>query len=317
MNTPSPLEALFVYARTFEFAYFTGDWSVLEPHFTEDVRHHIEGGGVFGRGGEGRAEVIAGLAAGVDRVDRRFDLRIPEILEGPVTRPDGVWMRFALTFRREGLPDLHVEGTHLARFRGDAIEALDETLADGEAARAETFLLAHDDKLKPAGSPWCMATDARDLEQLDAAVGRSMVRCYGSAKSERDVAAALAVCSADFSIETVPFGITTRDRDDTATQLGFFFATFPDYAVTLDGFANGPGTVACWGRVRMTFAGDFLGRSATGKTADLPIFCVFGCEGGVLGSERFFFDLGALCEQIGVPVEDFRESLRPLRAVAA
>jgi hypothetical protein len=63
--------------------------------------------------------------------------------------------------------------------------------------------------------------------------------------------------------------------------------------------------------------GGFLGHPATGRTAHLPIFCVFGCEGGVLTSERFVFDLAAMCEQIGVAVEDFRESLRPLRAVAA
>ena len=29
-------------------------------------------------------------------MDRRFDLRIPEVLAGPTTRPDGVWMRYAL-----------------------------------------------------------------------------------------------------------------------------------------------------------------------------------------------------------------------------
>jgi hypothetical protein len=67
----------------------------------------------------------------------------------------------------------------------------------------------------------------------------------------------------------------------------------------------------------MTFGGDFLGQRATGKTAELPVFCVFACEGGQLRSERFFFDLAALCEQIGVPVADLSAVLRPLRAVGS
>jgi len=131
------------------------------------------------------------------------------------------------------------------------------------------------------------------------------------------VDAALSLCSEDFSIETVAFGIKSQDRKQTGQQLGLFFRIFPDYAVTLEGFATGAGRIACWGRARMTFGGDFLGQRATGKTAELPVFCVFVCEGGVLRSERFFFDLASLCEQIGVPVADLSEALRPLRAAGA
>ncbi len=66
-----------------------------------------------------------------------------------------------------------------------------------------------------------------------------------------------------------------------------------------------------------TFGGDFLAQRATGRTAELPVFCVFTCEGGMLRSERFFFDLATLCEQIGMPVADLSEALRPLRSAGA
>jgi hypothetical protein len=316
----SDLERLFHYMRDFEMAWLTGQWSMLDAHFHEDARHTIAGGGEpIGTGGVGRAAIVAGLRAGVEAIDSRFDVRIPEIVEGPVTREDGVWMRFALTLRRAGLPDLRIDGEHLARYRGDRIELLAEKVAPDAASRAAAYLAEHAARLKPAGSPFAPPLLDADAAALEAATGRSLVRCYGGAKSERDTGAALAVCDDGFWIETIAFGLTSADREDTRMQLGAFFQTFPDYAVTLEGFATAPGIVTCWGRARMTFAGDFLGHAATGRTADLPIFCVFGMAGPAIASERFFFDLAAFCEQIGLPVADMTAALASLRgqAVAA
>jgi ketosteroid isomerase-like protein len=302
--------------RAFEIAFVTGDWSVLEPHFAADAVHTVANGGPLGIDARGRAAVIDGLHADVDRIDRRFDVRIPEVIAGPETRPDGVFMRFRLTLRRAGVPDLVLEGDHLATYRDGAIVHLAERLADGVGERVDAYLDAWGNALRPAGAPFVMPQSSADREALEAAVGRSLVRCYGGAKSEQDVGAALAVCSEDFSIDTVAFGIASRDRKDTEQHLALFFQSFPDYSVKLDGFANGPGHVACWGRARVTFGADFLNVRATGKSADLPVFCVIGVRDGQLTSERFFFDLAALCEQIDVPVATLSAALRPLRSAS-
>ncbi len=316
-RTTSDLLSLFGYMRDFEVAYLMDEWSLLEPHFRDDAIHRIDGGELpLGVGGTGRTAVLAGLRDGVNAVDRRFDARIPEIVEGPVTRADGIWMRFELTLRRAGVPDLVVHGEHLARYRDGRIEALHEKVAPGEAARVAAFLVEHDAALRPAGSAFAPPSTT-DAALLEAAMGRSLVRCYGGAKSEQDAAAALAVCDPGFSIETIAFGVTSRDRDDTQLQLQAFFGAFPDYRVTLEGFATGPGVVTCWGRARMTFGGDFLGFRATGQSADVPIFCVFGLAGGTLASERFFFDLAAFCDQIGVPVGQLSASLGLIREAGA
>ncbi len=313
MTTPTPLERSFQYMRAFEVASLGGDWSVLDPHFCEDAVHTIAGGGPLSGRTVGRAAVIAGLRGGVDGIDRRFDLRIPEVIAGPVTREDGVWMRFRLTLRRVGVPDLWIEGDHLATYRDGAIAQLTETLAGDTAHRVGAYLAAWGDALRPAGSAFSPLLETAEREALDAAVGRSLVRSYGAAKSEQDIGAALALCSEDFSIDTVAFGIASRDRKETEQHLALFFQSFPDYAVTLDGFATGPGHIACWGNARMSFGGDFLGLRATGKSAVLPVFCVIGVQNGQLASERFFFDLAALCEQIEVPVATLSAALRPLR----
>ena len=51
----------------------------------------------------------------------------------------------------------------------------------------------------------------------------------------------------------------------------------------------------------------------TGRTADLPIFCVCETRGGLLASERFFFDMNDLCRQLGVAIDDVERALQLLR----
>jgi uncharacterized protein (TIGR00369 family) len=136
------------------------------------------------------------------------------------------------------------------------------------------------------------------------------VRAYGAAKSRQDAAAALALCDADFGIDTLPFGTASRDRDETARQLATFFATFPDYRAETEGVAEQGEQVIWWGHVALTFAGAFLGIEPTGRSARIPAHSIFSFRGAPLLRERFHFDLAALCDGIGVPLERMRGALR-------
>jgi len=311
METPSDLERFFGYVRAFELANLSGNWGLLEPCFSEDACHLVDDGGVLGGDDHGRAAVIDGLRDSVYRNDRRFDVRIPEILEGPLVRPDGIWMRWALGFRRAGLPELRVEGDHLAVYGGGRIRRLEERVAPGAAQRVAAYLAEHGAALRPEASPPALPAGA-ELRDLEAATGRSLVRCYAAAKSRQDAGAALSLCSDDFVLETPAFGTRAASRAEAAAQLAVFFRAFPDYGVELEGFAEGEGVVATWGRARMSFRGELLGYPPTGKTADLPVFCLMGCAGGALRSERFFFDRAELCEQIGLPAAALGEALSRL-----
>ena len=75
--------------------------------------------------------------------------------------------------------------------------------------------------------------------------------------------------------------------------------------------------MAWWGRISLTFAGPLLGLAPTGKRADIPAFCVFDFRDGLLARERFHFDLGMLCDGIGVPLPEISRALEGLRAAAA
>jgi uncharacterized protein (TIGR00369 family) len=140
------------------------------------------------------------------------------------------------------------------------------------------------------------------------------VRTYGESKSRRDVTAALSVCEPDFSLETVPFGSASRDRDGTARQLEHFFAAFPDYRGETEGVAEHGEQVVWWGHMSIRFTGPYLGIAPTGRSARVPAHSVFEFRDGRLLRERFHFDLAAFCDGIGVPVERLRAALDATRA---
>jgi hypothetical protein len=325
MPAPSDLERFFGYVRAFELAYVTDDWSLLAPHFADDARHEVDAGR-FGRSHAGRAApgppshqagrdaVIAGLRESVHANDRRFDVRIPEILEGPAPREDGIWMRYGLTLRRAGLPPLRIEGEHLTRFENGRIASLEDRLLPGFAALADAFFSEFDAKLKPAGAPFALPPSDAEKALLDAATGRSLARCYGSAKSHQDAGAALAVCSEDFRLDTVSLGVAARDKKEAELQLDLFFAAFPDYHVTLDGVSSGDDAVTAWGTAHLTLAGSFLGLGPTGRTASVPFVSIFPFANGQLRGERFFFDAATLCAQLGLSLAAFEANLAPPRS---
>ena len=314
----SDLTRMIAYAQAFELAHLSDDWSLIEPHFAPDAVHHVDAHGVLAAHDEGREAVVGGLAASVRTIDRRFDARIAEIVDGPAPRSDGVWMRFRLTLARIGLPDLSFEGEHLAVYDGrNAIVRLDERVTPEACDAVATYLATHDAALRPAGSGPVLTNDPALLQRIEGAANRSLVRVYGAAKSHQDIAAALAVCTGDFTIETVSFGLASRDRAETEAQLGLFFTAFPDYGlVRTDGLTSGPGSAACWGRLRQTFAGDFLGRPPTNKTVEYPFFSAFDFKNGLIDRERFFFDLKTVCDGIGLPLGAVHDLLKQLREAA-
>ena len=191
MSDRSPF---FEYVRAFELAYITDDWSLLEPHFHPDVVREVPGEGILAASDRGRDQVIDGLRKGVYAMDRRFDLRIPEIIEGPVVRPDGLFMRWRLTFARPGLPELEVEGDHLVVYRDGQIARIDEGVTTDMADLTERFLTEHGDALRPEASSFTMPTEA-DRRRIEEATLRSIVRGYGAAKSQQDIEGALVSCA--------------------------------------------------------------------------------------------------------------------------
>lgn len=141
----------------------------------------------------------------------------------------------------------------------------------------------------------------------------AIVAEYAAAKSRQDVAGALRVCHESFVLDTVAFGIRGSGKVEVAAQLGLFFAAFPDYTATIEGQAVADDTATAWGTIRATMRGPFGSFAPTGRSFVLPFACVFLVRDGLLAGERFFFDLNAMCEQLGLPVECVAAELRAFR----
>ena len=285
--------AFFDYARDFEIALLTDDWARVARHFAPDAVHTVAGEGVFDQDDRGRDAVIAGLRRSVAALDRRFAVRVPEVLAGPLRRDDGgLWMHWRMTFRHAG--------PARARGRGRARRALRrrrdrahrrapprrQRRARERVPRASTTRRCAPPRAAPA------PLDADAARRFRRATLRTFVRAYAAAKSQADAAGALALCAPDFSIETIPFGIASkrprRDREAPRALL----RRLP----RLPRGDRGPGRRGRPGRVvgprsRSPRSGPFLGQPPTGKRAELPAFSVFDFRGGELVRERFHFDL--------------------------
>jgi len=143
-----------------------------------------------------------------------------------------------------------------------------------------------------------------------------LVSGYAAAKSRQDVVGALALCPEDFVLATVPFGIRGAGSADVAGQLRLFFETFPDYRVKIEGqaVADDGAAVSCWGTWHATMRGALGTFPATQAACIVPFVCVFEVAGTRLAAERFFFDLGTLCAQLGLPLDRVTSELHAFAA---
>ncbi len=137
----------------------------------------------------------------------------------------------------------------------------------------------------------------------------ALAHALAAAKSRQDIPAALDLLHPDMVLETPAFGTTAKGRAENEKALTRFFATFPDYDVTLHGHADDGTTLVCWGAARMTMTGDRFGVVPSGERAEFPVFIQFTFADGLIASERFFFDLSALCAQSGVSTDAVRRKV--------
>jgi predicted ester cyclase len=135
-----------------------------------------------------------------------------------------------------------------------------------------------------------------------------LAQALAAAKSRRDVPAALALMHPEMELES-SFGARARGLADNERVLTRFFASFPDYEVSLQGHAGAGDTLVCWGTVRMTMTGDRFGVVPNGRRTELPVFIQLSFAQGWISRERFVFDLSVLCAQSGVSTDAVRHRL--------
>lgn len=144
----SMIDRFLAYAAAFEEAYASDNWSMLEPFFTEDAAYHFLAPPPIGGKFEGRAAVFAQFKNSVNGFDRRFDTRKVDVLEGPIEKDGGVWLRWRASYTRAGIPDLVMEGEERAVFVGDRIKLLEDRATEAEVQKVGAYFGQYGAKLK-------------------------------------------------------------------------------------------------------------------------------------------------------------------------
>lgn len=134
------------YAAAFEKAYASGEWSLLEPHFTEHAIYDM-GTPLFGPPAEGREAIFARFEDITRRFDKRFASRELALLEGPVERDGSVWIRGTATYSAPGVPDFVLELRETAYFEGDRIRRLEDRYTEEMEEAFARYVRDHGEKL--------------------------------------------------------------------------------------------------------------------------------------------------------------------------
>jgi len=116
------------YAAAFEGAYVSDDWTAVRDYFADDAVYDVEGGPPFGGQWKGRDAIVEHLVESVNAFDRTYDERLLEVIEGPEMRDGAVYIRWAVTYRKQGQPDLRVEGVEQAWIEDGKITRLKDSM---------------------------------------------------------------------------------------------------------------------------------------------------------------------------------------------
>ena len=123
-------------------------------------------------------------------------------------------------------------------------------------------------------------------------------------ENEQDLEATLATLHPECRFDDLATGQTWHGRDGAAAHYRQWWTTFD---VTVK---RGPGQISAWTADNACMAeanwhgrhiGRFLGIEPTGRPIEQPFVVVLGFRDGLMVSERFHYDLGALLRQIGGP----------------
>ena len=112
------IKAFMTYAEAFENGFAADDWRLVDCLFDKDIVWSLAGPPPpMAYSATGNEAVSAESRRVSNSFDRRFDLRAPAILEGPVAIPGGVYIKWRVTYTRNGLPPFDLLGEEWDLFR--------------------------------------------------------------------------------------------------------------------------------------------------------------------------------------------------------
>lgn len=137
------IERFHEYAETFELAWETDNWSVLEPFFTGDATYEIVAAPPFGKRVQGRDEILDNFKVDLASFDRKFDERIVELSKPVYQEGSNVYAPWRATYKRAGVPDLVLEGEEQGHFEGERMYLLVSAMDAAATQRMLEWMQSH------------------------------------------------------------------------------------------------------------------------------------------------------------------------------
>lgn len=128
-----------------------------------------------------------------------------------------------------------------------------------------------------------------------------------------DLDAVMATFHDDCYVEDIAFGLRVSGKESVERYFEQLFHMFLDAKMIVDAWAFGEDVVVSWGTYRVTVPGLFLGTS--GNVGPLEItsgvtITTFG--DGLVQGERIFLNLGSICDDVGVSIDQVRNAVRAM-----
>ena len=134
------LDKFVEYAVTFERAYESRDFSVLEPCFTQDATYATHAPGLPDQRSEGRAAVLDHMAWMTEEFDRKFNSRQLLRVAGPEAIDDYVELHGIAVYTLATGERCHLALTEQAYFSDGKINRLVDRLSLGAAHEMQWFV---------------------------------------------------------------------------------------------------------------------------------------------------------------------------------
>lgn len=124
------LDRFLAYAQDFEKTYVDDDWSRLTQYFAPNAVYEVTGNSPCTL--TGPPAIFRGMKKSLDGFDRRFAERRIEMVAPPKVEGDTLTLDWLVTYERPGAPPVPLRGRSVARYAGDAIARLTDTLVGDE-----------------------------------------------------------------------------------------------------------------------------------------------------------------------------------------
>jgi len=128
----------------------------------------------------------------------------------------------------------------------------------------------------------------------------------GAAKNQQDVETALTFMHDDIELTSPAWGAIARGKQENAALLTHFFANYPDYKVSFEGYVADDKHFVGWGTVRMTMAADAsdtTGMTPNGRLIAIPVTIRMTFKDDLIATEHFMCDLAQIAAQSGISID--------------